>query len=528
MSDKDHAQMNAIKSVHPKSTILLCWWHVLHAWQQHFVVTAFLELWKLLKDWVRITDEGEFWKQWEEIKKIAPPSVLEYLKTYWLGEIKLWSAVYRSNHNIFQLCDTNMLVEAWHHVLKGTFMQGKQNRCLDQLIFVLVDQAIPHFISKHRHQDFGFKGPDLEIKKRLEIEERAKLIKCEDITVTDEPDIYEVKSTSNPNLIYRIDLDAYDCSCLAFPTICFCKHLGAVQIHFPEIHKMVPTSFLAIQADDSIQPNGGINLIQPELSTPKSTIEMSNLIHKLSTLAISLQSHPALPTASLTDFSQVVDNLIAEIGCIEKPLPRPKKLAPNQHSWTETAAVMNAAVKSKRKKHTDPYGGGERSGKRSQVDVCESVIEKPATSAMLEKESEEMDLPANPEIALPAPTFPIFPMILGNPNTSSAGGAVGQPPLSAIVHQPNTNQPQIHIPKSSLLPSMFSLSTPVQAFANCSQIPLRHVDSETFNPATVDTRDLVLLQSFKRKQLNENCFHHRISAGGKSQDVIDRLLRLRS
>lgn len=149
MSDKDHAQLNAIKKIYPESAVLLCWWHVLHSWQQHFVITAFPTLWTLLKKWIRITDREEFWKHWSNIKLEAPSSVIEYLKTYWLNDIKLWSAVYRQDRNIFQLCDTNMLVEAWHHLLKGTFMQGKRNRRLDQLIHTLVEVAVPHYIHKH-------------------------------------------------------------------------------------------------------------------------------------------------------------------------------------------------------------------------------------------------------------------------------------------------------------------------------------------------------------------------------------------
>jgi hypothetical protein len=45
MSDKDRAQMNAIKRRYPESAILLCWWHLLHAWQQHLVITAHPEVW---------------------------------------------------------------------------------------------------------------------------------------------------------------------------------------------------------------------------------------------------------------------------------------------------------------------------------------------------------------------------------------------------------------------------------------------------------------------------------------------------
>jgi len=99
MSDKDHAQLNAITRQFPKSARLLCWWHVLHAWQQHFVTSHFPELWNLLKDWIRISDTANFWEQWGKIKQVAPQSVAEYLETYWLGSetIKLWSAIFRLN-----------------------------------------------------------------------------------------------------------------------------------------------------------------------------------------------------------------------------------------------------------------------------------------------------------------------------------------------------------------------------------------------------------------------------------------------
>lgn len=113
MSDKDHAQMNAIQRAYPESALLLCWWHVLHAWQQHFVPTQFPELWQLLKGWIRIIDEVKFRECWAQIQAIAPKSFIAYLKTYWINDIKLWSAVFRKHRNIFQTCDTNMLVEAY-------------------------------------------------------------------------------------------------------------------------------------------------------------------------------------------------------------------------------------------------------------------------------------------------------------------------------------------------------------------------------------------------------------------------------
>jgi hypothetical protein len=50
MSDKDWAQMNTIQSIYPSATLLLCWWHVFHAWHQHFVMQHYLELWELMKE----------------------------------------------------------------------------------------------------------------------------------------------------------------------------------------------------------------------------------------------------------------------------------------------------------------------------------------------------------------------------------------------------------------------------------------------------------------------------------------------
>jgi len=383
MSDKDHAQINSIKRQFPQSAILLCWWHVLYAWQQHFITAVHPELWELLKKWIRLTDRAEFWQQWEKIKNLAPSSIIQYLETFWLSDdenIKMWSAIYRTNRTIFQLCDTNMLVEAWHHLLKGTFMQGKRNRRLDHLIHILVDQAIPHFIHKHHRQEFGFEGADLEVKKRLEIEERAKSIRPDQIKATEEADVYQVLSGSKPGVDYRVDLDAYDCSCLSFPTICFCKHICAVQKQFPEVYKVVPTAALTIHCDDTIEPTEDLIESDPKVpsASPKDQTANSNdivgLIHKLSSLTICLQAtQPAIESGSLTALHHQVNVVLAELREARSTLPDVKKVAPNQHSWTETASVMGAAVKSKKRKNNDPYGGGERSGKKARPDVREPL-----------------------------------------------------------------------------------------------------------------------------------------------------------
>lgn len=112
MTDKDKAQINAILTIFPGVHLLLCWWHVLHAWQQHFNIYAFPELWKTLKEWIRISDDEVFDTCWSKIQRIAPSSFCEYLRSHWMNETKYWSAVYRKGRTIHEVSDTNMLIEA--------------------------------------------------------------------------------------------------------------------------------------------------------------------------------------------------------------------------------------------------------------------------------------------------------------------------------------------------------------------------------------------------------------------------------
>ena len=104
--------MNAIQGQYTESRLLLCWWHILHAWHQHFVMTHYPDLWALLKKWPHITTQEEFDDCWAKIQKLAPESLIGYLRSNWLNETKLLSAIFRQDQTIFEVCETNMLVEA--------------------------------------------------------------------------------------------------------------------------------------------------------------------------------------------------------------------------------------------------------------------------------------------------------------------------------------------------------------------------------------------------------------------------------
>ncbi|KAF8056883.1 hypothetical protein FPV67DRAFT_1364408, partial [Lyophyllum atratum] len=245
---------------------------------------------------------------------------------------------------------------------------------LDHLLHVLVEEAVPYFIQRHRRQQFGFEGPDLEVQRRIEIENRAQSIARSHISHDKDQEIYLVQSQTKPGVSYRIDLDAYDCTCLSFPLIYFCKHICAVQTHYPEMFKAVPTSGLTINCADSFDrdPDLTSESAEPEnCSRAPSKSPVGDLIDALTLLTIRLQKCP------LSEVPQPLLDLQDLVNCANQhldssdlaTLPPKKKIAPNQNSWTETAAVMNVAVKSKRKRNTDPYAGGEQSGKRAKPDA---------------------------------------------------------------------------------------------------------------------------------------------------------------
>jgi hypothetical protein len=80
MSDHDQAQLNALEKVYPDSQILLCIWHVLCAFQSHFVAKQFQALWAKVKSWVKTKDSDKFDKIWTEITsdQSVPQSLIDY------------------------------------------------------------------------------------------------------------------------------------------------------------------------------------------------------------------------------------------------------------------------------------------------------------------------------------------------------------------------------------------------------------------------------------------------------------------
>ncbi|KAF8967514.1 hypothetical protein BDZ97DRAFT_1656349, partial [Flammula alnicola] len=112
---------------------------------------------------------------WLEIQQLAPTDFLDYLVEYWMTDEfrPMWSGVYRKDRLIYEQSDTNMILEAWHHVLKGKFLESRRNRRLDHLLYILLCKVVEYYALKDRREYIGFEGPDLEVRKRKAILERS-------------------------------------------------------------------------------------------------------------------------------------------------------------------------------------------------------------------------------------------------------------------------------------------------------------------------------------------------------------------
>jgi hypothetical protein len=88
----------------------------------------------------------------------------------------------------------------------------------------------------------------------------------------------------------------------------------------------------------------------------------SRIGHKLLNLAARYPSQLDPLTPKVLDLEVGLDHA-------RMSLPKPAVVAPNQHSWPETMVVMGVKPKTKRKHQTDPYSGGEKSGKKAKPDA---------------------------------------------------------------------------------------------------------------------------------------------------------------
>jgi MULE transposase domain len=363
MTDRDQAQMAAIEEVYPQSRIFLCTWHVLHAMVAHFSTSKHPALWEKIKKWVKTDSWAEFDQIKDEIldDPSTPASFVVYLKQSWIPIVHQWSIAARKGRSIFEEGETNMLIEAYvigfcsdkikltysrfHHKLKSDWLDGMRNRRIDHVMHTLVQQMVPDYQERHALQNVGLAGPDLAGRRRQEILKTARGISADSIQQFDLTQ-FHVASQSRPGSYYAVDLNRATCDCADFPRAQFCKHIGAIYLHFP--HLFAEKFSLAASPGPSQTQGVPQRIVRPEESLQALKQDITALIDQMT------PSHAVMEAVRSAKYSLTA--AIASTEGASASLPHKDVIAPNQHSWPETAERMGVKRASKRKRLPEEHG----------------------------------------------------------------------------------------------------------------------------------------------------------------------------
>ena len=122
-------------------------------------------------------------------------------------------------------------LSSYHHQLKSHWLDGKQNRCMDLLIYALVSNMLPRYVAHCDSQNLGFKGPDLAEKQREEIHLQVAEVNAERIHNLSS-NHFHVESAMDSTRRFLVDLGNKSCDCPDWPRVWLCKHLSAMKHHF--------------------------------------------------------------------------------------------------------------------------------------------------------------------------------------------------------------------------------------------------------------------------------------------------------
>jgi hypothetical protein len=294
---------------------------------------------------------------------------------------------------------------------------------MDHLIHMLVKEYLPDLEHRHKRQTLGMEGLNLAEKRRRQILMRAPETPVEKIKKIDDLH-FEVQSSRSLEC-YQIDLSTMICNCKDFPNISLCKHIAAV-VHFfggADLGPQPPGngSDSASESDDHNSPGQSVGhgAADDNASVLSTANEMMSLLQQLTAKA---PRDPGM-VKSLDVIRSRLRALVHSATATDDSsrLPEKENIAPNQHTWPETAARMGEKRGKKRGKvdsaltaqhigepnrkrpgNSDPYGAGEQSGKRAKPDARSAAAN---SRARIKAEPPPTQLPL-PTLPPPTPALP--------------------------------------------------------------------------------------------------------------------------
>jgi len=263
----------------------------------------------------------------------------------------------------------------------------------------LVAKFVPDFEIRHERKTVRLEGWDLKGKHHKQILASARNIPLDSIYQLSNTE-FIIASQSYPGHQYLIDHSQSTCDCNDFPRIRFCKHIAAINVHFPE---------LLPEPEESNSPVilECMRTQIPPQSAPGSDADKKRaiLLKEINALCQQLTAVSNDRTPDLDDLKSVKYSLSTAIALANRSQALPEKddFNPNKKTWAETAERMGArkapkrkpslasgnttekcigAVKGKHCKYSDPYAAGERSGKRAKPNAVSAAANERACTTV--------------------------------------------------------------------------------------------------------------------------------------------------
>ncbi|KAH9051046.1 hypothetical protein EDB87DRAFT_1582998 [Lactarius vividus] len=287
--------------------------------------------------------------------------------------------------------------------------------------------------------------------------------------------------SSKQEKLYEVELLNNKCTCLDFPRIEFCKHIASTQHYFggtqvePQPSNLSSLSSLIAPASYNTKSRKATS----DGHTTASLISVTNKIIALSQQLLMQTPNPEAISNMVKSLRLVHSHLAAVVMSATRvgpQLPEREQIAPNQHSWTETAERMgvkrgNKACskvdsartaehigeinRKRNRENDDPYGAGEQSGKHAKPDARSAVANANARACATMEPSRPLSSSRGPApVPFPVHHYIPSPLPLSQPAprpTSPLPLPVSLPPRLSTPHTPGPLLQVPYYPPPSLL-----------------------------------------------------------------------------
>ena len=153
MTDDAGKEIKAVEKCFLNSSVLLCYFHVLHSWyrklcHKHGVSIdshkkiVWKDLWWLIKmeGWNDAKAQEQIIKaidRWQEMGIEAAKKFADYFERWWKPKYEMWMVCVKGMAR--DIMNTNNLIETFYHKLKYTYMRGHLGCQLDGKVYLLVE-----------------------------------------------------------------------------------------------------------------------------------------------------------------------------------------------------------------------------------------------------------------------------------------------------------------------------------------------------------------------------------------------------